>query len=48
MRVINGLDELAALAGRELGTSEWLSVTQEMVDRFAEVTLDPQWIHIDV
>lgn len=48
MRVINGLDELAALAGRELGTSEWLSVTQEMIDRFAEVTLDPQWIHIDV
>ena len=48
MRVINGLDELEALAGRELGTSEWLSVTQEMVDRFAEVTLDPQWIHIDV
>jgi len=47
MRVIDGLDALEALAGTELGTSEWLTVTQEMIDRFAEVTLDPQWIHVD-
>ncbi len=47
MRVIDGLDALEALAGTELGASEWLTVTQEMIDRFAEVTLDPQWIHVD-
>ena len=47
MRVIDGLDALEALAGTELGASEWMTVTQEMIDRFAEVTLDPQWIHVD-
>ncbi len=47
MRVIDGLDALEALAGSEIGASEWLTVTQDMIDRFAEVTLDPQWIHVD-
>ena len=47
MRVINGLDELDALAGAELGASDWLAITQDMIDRFADVTLDPQWIHVD-
>jgi acyl dehydratase len=48
MRVVNGLDELEALAGTELGTSEWVTVTQEMVNTFSEVTGDHQWIHLDV
>lgn len=47
MRVIEGLDEFEALTGSELGTSEWLTITQEMIDRFADVTLDHQWIHVD-
>jgi acyl dehydratase len=47
MRVINGLEELKSLAGTELGASEWLTITQAMIDRFADVTLDPQWIHVD-
>jgi acyl dehydratase len=34
--------------GRELGPSEWLTVTQEMIDRFADATGDHQWIHVDV
>ena len=34
--------------GRELGPSEWLTVTQEMIDKFAEATGDHQWIHVDV
>jgi acyl dehydratase len=34
--------------GRELGPSEWLIVTQEMIDKFAEATGDHQWIHVDV
>ena len=34
--------------GRELGPSEWLTVTQEMIDTFAKATGDHQWIHVDV
>jgi acyl dehydratase len=34
--------------GRELGPSEWLTVTQEMIDKFADATGDHQWIHVDV
>ena len=42
------LAELPALAGTELGTSEWVEVTQERVDTFADETGDHQWIHVDV
>ena len=34
--------------GEELGPSEWLTVTQDMIDKFAEATGDHQWIHVDV
>ena len=34
--------------GKELGPSEWVTVTQEMIDKFAEATGDHQWIHVDV
>jgi acyl dehydratase len=47
-RVIDGLDELRSLVGQEAGVSEWLTVTQEMIDRFAGFTNDHQWIHVDV
>jgi len=47
-RIVNGLDELRLLAGQEVGVSDWLLVTQKMIDQFAELTGDPQWIHIDV
>ena len=47
-RTINGLDELNAHIGQELGVSGWYEVTQETIDRFAEVTEDFQWIHVDV
>ncbi len=47
-RIVNGLDELRVLAGQEVGVSDWLLVTQKMIDQFAELTGDPQWIHIDV
>lgn len=39
--------ELPAHAGRELGVSDWLTVDQPMIDRFAEATGDFQWIHVD-
>ena len=45
---INGLDELNAHVGQELGVSGWYEVTQAAIDRFAEVTEDFQWIHVDV
>lgn len=38
---------LADLAGRELGPTSWLEVTQERIDAFASATGDPQWIHTD-
>jgi acyl dehydratase len=40
--------DLPALVGQEIGVSEWLEITQERVDRFAEATGDFQWIHVDV
>ncbi|MFE0454360.1 MaoC family dehydratase [Streptomyces sp. NPDC058914] len=44
---VNGLDELKKLAGSDLGTSEWIEVTQECIDTFADATGDHQWIHVD-
>jgi acyl dehydratase len=41
-------EALRALIGQELGVSDWLEVTQDLIDRFAEVTGDYQWIHVDV
>jgi acyl dehydratase len=45
--IATGLDELRALAGSDLGASEWIPVTQERVDLFADATDDHQWIHTD-
>jgi acyl dehydratase len=47
MRTFHGLEELAAAVGTELGVSDWHTVTQEQVDRFADATDDHQWIHVD-
>jgi acyl dehydratase len=44
---VTGLAELVGLAGRDLGTSGWLEVTQDRIDRFADATGDHQWIHVD-
>ncbi|MFF8673481.1 MaoC family dehydratase [Streptomyces sp. NPDC015242] len=44
---VNGLGELKKLAGGDLGTSEWIEVTQERIDTFADATGDHQWIHVD-
>ncbi len=43
----NGLDELTALAGADLGHTGWLEITQQRVDMFADATGDHQWIHVD-
>ena len=47
MREVRGLDELERLAGQEVGVSAWLTITQDLVDRFADTTFDHQWIHCD-
>jgi acyl dehydratase len=46
--VFGSLDEVRAAVGTSLGTSDWIEVTQDMVDRFADATGDHQWIHVDV
>ncbi|GAA1531289.1 MaoC family dehydratase [Nocardioides humi] len=48
MRVFTTFDELIAASGEVLGTGDWVEITQERVDRFAEATGDHQWIHVDV
>ena len=48
MRTFTTFDELDAAVGETLGTTEWLEVTQERVDAFADATDDHQWIHVDV
>ena len=45
--VLNEPADLLKLAGQRLGTTEWMKVTQEQVDLFAEATGDHQWIHTD-
>jgi acyl dehydratase len=47
MRVFASAEEMKAAAGTELGVSDWVEVTQERIDRFAEATGDFQWIHVD-
>jgi acyl dehydratase len=47
-RTINGADELKSLVGEHLGYSEYLEITQQRVNDFADATLDHQWIHVDV
>src|SRR5258708_3802583 len=46
-RVIEDLDDLKSFAGREIGMTDWLVVTQERIQQFAEATEDRQWIHVD-
>ena len=43
----SGLDGIRALAGKDLGKSAWLEVTQDRVNLFADATDDHQWIHVD-
>jgi acyl dehydratase len=47
MRVIHGIEELRGLVGEPLGTSDWMEIAQDRIDRFAEATGDLQWIHVD-
>jgi acyl dehydratase len=46
--VAHGIEDLRALKDQLVGPSQWREVTQEMVDQFADLTGDHQWIHVDV
>jgi acyl dehydratase len=45
---VNGIDELRALISEKIGPSDWREVTQADIDKFADVSGDHQWIHVDV
>jgi len=45
--VINSFEEYKSYEGKELGSSEFLKITQDQINKFADATLDHQWIHID-
>ncbi|HKP42053.1 MaoC family dehydratase [Mycobacterium sp.] len=47
MKKFKGLDEFVAAEGSQLGPTDWLEVTQDRVNLFADATDDHQWIHID-
>lgn len=48
MRTFQTLAELAAMVGQEVAVSDWITITQEQVNQFAQATGDHQWIHVDV
>lgn len=47
MKVFEGLEQLEADLGRHVGYSDWMEITQERIDAFADATGDHQWIHVD-
>jgi acyl dehydratase len=47
MKTFQTLAELAACVGQDVAVSDWLTITQEQINQFAEATGDRQWIHID-
>lgn len=48
MRILQTLDEFHALVGQEVAVSDWITITQQRIDLFAQATGDHQWIHVDV
>jgi acyl dehydratase len=47
MRLFNGFAELKSAVGTEIGASDWIEITQERIDKYADATCDEQWIHVD-
>ncbi|WP_299577150.1 MaoC family dehydratase [uncultured Williamsia sp.] len=47
MHVFTGVDEVVAAVGTHLGHGDWMTVTQDRIDLFADATGDHQWIHVD-
>jgi acyl dehydratase len=47
MRVFSGFDEIKSAVGTEVGVSDWIEITRDRINKFAEATCDEQWIHVD-
>ena len=47
-RTVVAFEDVANMAGTDLGATEWMTVTQDMINTFADATSDHQWIHTDV
>jgi acyl dehydratase len=47
MRIFSNFNEIKSALGTEIGTSDWIEVSQERINQFAEATCDEQWIHVD-
>jgi acyl dehydratase len=47
MVIINSFEEYQAYTGKEIGSSDWHKIDQDQINRFADATLDHQWIHTD-
>ena len=47
-RILKSADDFLKLSGECLGTSEWLTINQDVINHFADSTFDHQWIHVDV
>ncbi len=47
MRMFKDFDELKSVVGTEVGVSDWIEITQDRINKFADATGDEQWIHID-
>jgi len=46
-RILKSVDDFLNLSGELLGTSEWLTINQDVINHFADSTFDHQWIHVD-
>ena len=47
MRIFSDFNEIKSAVGTEIGASDWIEVTQDRINKFAEATCDEQWIHVD-
>jgi acetate CoA/acetoacetate CoA-transferase beta subunit len=47
IRIFSGFDEIRSAVGQEIGASEWVEITQDRINKFADATCDEQWIHVD-
>jgi acyl dehydratase len=45
---VSGIEELKGLVGQTIGPSDWREVTQDLINQFADISRDHQWIHVDV
>jgi acyl dehydratase len=47
MRIFSDFSEFKSAVGSEIGASEWVEITQDRINRFADASCDEQWIHVD-